>query len=129
MKKFVVTLLVGAFALSVFLGSAQARPAYPNMAKEYYKDSEAIVAKAQAADKCNLCHDAASKSKKDHNEYGKALKKLMPAEEFMKLKDPADKEKLAKKLGEALKATEAEKHSSGKTFGEVIKAGKLPGEK
>ena len=80
-------------------------------------------------DKCNLCHDAVSKSKKDHNEYGKALEKHMPAEEFMKLKDAADKEALVKKLGEALKATEADKHSSGKTFGEVIKAGKLPGEK
>ena len=129
MKKFVVTLLVGAFALTVCLGSVHARPAYPNMAGENYKDSEAIVAKTKAADKCNLCHDAASKSKKDHNEFGKALKVHMPADEFMKLKDPADKEKLAKKLGEALKATEADKHSSGKTFGEVIKAGKLPGEK
>ena len=129
MKKFVVTLLVGAFALTVFLGSAQARPAYPNMAKEHYKDNEAIVTKAQAADKCNLCHDPDSTSKKDHNQFGKALKKHMPAEEFMKLKDPADKDKLAKKLGEALKATEGEKHSSGKTIGEVIKAGKLPGDK
>jgi len=50
-------------------------------------------------------------------------------DEFMKLKDPADLAKLTKKVGEALKATEADKHSSGKTFGEVIKAGKLPGEK
>ena len=90
---------------------------------------EQLYAKAKAADKCNLCHDAASKSKKDHNEYGKALKNHMPAEEFMKLKGPDDKAALAKKLGEALKATEADKHSSGKTFGEVIKAGKLPGEK
>ncbi|MGI8978246.1 MAG: hypothetical protein ACR2FY_03370 [Pirellulaceae bacterium] len=129
MKKFVVTLLVGAFALSVFLGSAQARPPYAPIAGENYKDSEAIVAKTKAADKCNLCHDAASKSKKDHNEFGKALKKHMPADEFMKLKDPADKEKLAKALAEALKATGDDKHSSGKTFGEVIKAGKLPGEK
>lgn len=129
MKKFVVTLLVGAFALSVFLGSAQARPPYSPMVGEHYKASEAIVAKTKAADKCNLCHDAASKSKKDRNEYGMALSKHMPADAFMKLKDPADKEKLAKALGEALKATENDKHSSGKTFGEVIKAGKLPGEK
>ena len=129
MKKFVVTLMVGAFALLVCLGPAQARPPYAPITGDNYKDSEAIVAKAKAADKCNLCHDAASKSKKDHNEYGKALKNHMPAEEFMKLKGPDDKAALAKKLGEALKATEADKHSSGKTFGEVIKAGKLPGEK
>ena len=129
MKKFVVTLLVGAFALTVCLGSAQARPAYPPIIKDYYKDNKAIVEKAGATDKCNLCHDAASKMKKDHNEYGKAVKKHMPKDEFDKLKDPTMKDALVKKLGEALKATEAEKHSSGKTFGEVIKAGKLPGEK
>ena len=127
MKKFVVTLLVGAFALTVCLGSAQARPAYPNIIKEYYKDSKAIVEKAGATDKCTLCHDA--KNKKIRNEFGMALSKHMPTDEFMKLKDPADLAKLTKKVGEALKATEADKHSSGKTFGEVIKAGKLPGEK
>ena len=53
----------------------------------------------------------------------------MASHTSMKLKGPDDKVALAKKLGEALKATEADKHSSGKTFGEVIKAGKLPGEK
>ena len=127
MKKFVVTLLVGAFALTVCLGSAQARPAYPGIIGETYKDNEAIVTKSKAADKCTICHDA--KDKKIRNEFGKALSKHMPTAEFMKLKDPADKEKLAKKVGEALKETEADKHSSGKTFGEVIKAGKLPGEK
>ncbi|MGI8978247.1 MAG: hypothetical protein ACR2FY_03375 [Pirellulaceae bacterium] len=129
MKKFFMALLVGAFAWTVSLGSAQARPAYPGILGEYYKDYASIVTKTKAADKCNLCHDPAVKLKKAHNEYGKALKNHIPADEFMKLKDPADKEKLAKKLGEALKATEADKHSTGKTFGEVIKAGKLPGEK
>ena len=129
MKKFVVTLLVGVFAFAVCLSSAQARPAYPNMVKETYKDQEAIVTKVQAADKCNFCHDPDSKSKKDHNPYGKFFKKHMPTDEFMKLKDPADKEKLAKKVAEALKATEADKHANGKTFGEVIKSGKLPGDK
>lgn len=127
MKKFVVTLFVGAFAMSAFLGSAQARPPYAPIVGEHYKDSEAIAAKAKAADKCNLCHDAASKSKKDRNEYGKALAKHFGEDAFKKVKD--DKEALAKALNEALKATEADKHSSGKTFGEVIKAGKLPGEK
>ena len=131
MKKFVAMLLVGTFALTVCLVPAQARPAYPNMIGEHYKDNEAIVTKSKptTTDRCMLCHDPAKKSKKDHNEYGKALKKHMPADEFMKLKGPDDKVALAKKLGEALKATEADKHSSGKTFGEVIKAGKLPGEK
>ena len=127
MKKFVVTLFVGAFMLTVCLASVQARPAYPPLVGETYKDSEAVVAKTKAADKCNLCHDAASKSKKDRNEYGKALSKHMGEDAFKKVKD--DKDALTKAFGEALKATEADKHSSGKTFGEVIKAGKLPGDK
>src|SRR5689334_22395383 len=91
MKKFVVTLFVGALALSGVLSSAQARPPYAPIVGEHYKGNEAIAAKAKAADKCNLCHDAASKSKKDRNEYGKALSKHMPADEFMKLKDPSMK--------------------------------------
>jgi hypothetical protein len=125
MKKFVVTLLVGAFALTVCLGSAQARPAYPNIIKEYYKDNKAIVEKAGATDKCIICHDA--KDKKIRNEYGKAVNKNLKKEDFDKLK--GDAEGLKKKVGEALKAAESEKNSAGTTFGEIIKAGKLPGEK
>lgn len=128
MNRPVVIVLTGMIACAG-LGSAQARPAYPGILETHYKDSEAIVAKAKnLKEKCNLCH-VEGKPKKEHNEFGTALSKQMPKAQFMKLKDPADKEKLAKRLGEALKATEAEKHSSGKTFGEVIKAGKLPGEK
>ena len=126
MKKIVVTMFVGAFALVVCLGSAQGRPPYPGIFAEHYKDNVALITAAKEA-KCNVCHDAASKSKKDHNEYGKAVKKHMPTDEFMKLKGPDDKAALAKKLGEALKATEADKNAAGKTFGEVIKGGKLPG--
>lgn len=131
MKKFVVTLLVGAFALTACLGSAQGRPAYPNIMGEYYKDNEAIVTKSKPSttDRCMLCHDPESKSKKDHNVYGKSFKKHMPKDEFDKLKGLDQKADLAKKVGEALKAAEADKHSSGKTYGEVIKAGKLPSEK
>jgi hypothetical protein len=125
MKKFVVTLLVGAFALTVCLGSVQGRPPYAPILAETYKDNAAIVEKSKAADKCTICHDA--KDKKIRNEYGKAISKHFPGDEFKKIM--ADKEAVAKKFKEAVKATEADKHSSGKTFGEVIKAGKLPGEK
>lgn len=125
MKKFVVTLLVGAVALTVCLGSAQARPAYPGIIKEQFKDNKAIVAKADAADKCTICHDA--KDKKIRNEFGKAISKHFPGDEFKKIM--TDKDAVAKKFKEALKAVESEKHSSGKTFADVIKDGKLPGEK
>lgn len=126
MKKFVATLLVGAFALVVFLGSAQARPSYPAIFQDNYKDNEPLITAAKEA-KCNVCHDPNSKSKKDHNEYGKVFKKHMPTEEFMKLKSPDDKAKLADKVKAGLKAAEAEKNAAGKTYGDVIKSGKLPG--
>jgi hypothetical protein len=124
MKKFVVTLLVGAFALTACLGSLQARPKYPPIFMDYYKDNAGVSAAAKDA-KCNVCHDP--KDKKIRNEYGKAVNKHLTKADFDKLKDDADG--LKKKVGEALKAAESEKNSAGKTFGEVIKAGKLPGEK
>src|SRR5204863_3681563 len=78
MKKFVVTLLVGACALTVCLGSAQARPSYPGMIAEHYKDNKAIVEKSMSMkDKCFICHDSASTMKKDRNEFGVALSKHM----------------------------------------------------
>ena len=108
------------------------RPIY---ARQPYKDefdasyvkgnkNEAFVTAAAAA-KCNICHDPQSKSKQDHNEYGKGLKKHLTKADFMKLKD--NKPALTKKIQDALKAAETEKNAAGKTFGEIIKGGKLPG--
>ncbi len=121
MKKFVVTLLVGALAFSAYLGTAHARPKYPPIFMDYYKDNAGVSAAAKEA-KCNVCHDP--KDKKIRNEYGKAVNKNLKKEDFDKLKDNA--QGLSKKVGEALKAAEDEKNSEGKTFGEIIKSGKLP---
>ena len=77
---------------------------------------QAKLAKSVATAKCNVCHDAASKSKKDHNPYGMSLKKL-GLKKTEKNKD---------KIAEFLKKAEGEKNGSGKTYGELIKAGELP---
>jgi hypothetical protein len=74
------------------------------------------LSKAVTTAKCNVCHDAESKSKKDHNPYGMSLKKLG-------LKKT---EKNKEKIAEMLKKAEGEKNGSGKSYGELIKAGKLP---
>lgn len=74
------------------------------------------LAKSVEAAKCNVCHDAASTSKKDHNPYGQSLKKL-----GLK-KTEKDKTKIAKFLKDA----EAQKNGSGGTFGDRLKDGKLP---
>lgn len=110
---------------SVFLISrdSQARPPYPAMFMDEYMATPGVVAAAKGA-KCNVCHDAASKTKKDRNEYGKALNKHLTAGDFNALKGA--KPVLAGKVSAALKSAEQEKNSTGEKFGDIIKAGKLP---
>ena len=121
-KLVIAVVLASPFILS---GSSQARPPYPALFMEEYKANPNVIEAAKAA-KCNVCHDAAAgKTKKDRNEYGKALTKHVPtADEFKMLM--GNKPALAAKVSVALKATEAEKNAAGKTFGEIIRGGKLP---
>jgi cytochrome c2 len=85
-----------------------------NEAKD--KEFAAAVEKAN----CSICH-VGKKSKKNRNEYGKALAELLNRKT-----DAENKEKIQA----ALKKVE-EKHANPKddkspTFGELIRAGKLP---
>jgi hypothetical protein len=79
---------------------------------------------AAAAAKCNVCHKGVSK--KEHNEYGLALKKHVTKKEYETLK-AANPAAAAKYIQDGLDAGEKEKNAAGKTFGDVIKEGKLPG--
>ena len=94
--------------------------------KTKYVDGNAdkeFVAAAGAA-KCNVCHKGVSK--KEHNEYGLALKKHITKKEYEALK-AANPAAAAKYIQDGLNAGEKEKNAAGKTFGELIKEGKLPG--
>ena len=122
MKKFVVTLLVGAFALTACLGSLQARPKYPPLFMEYYKDNAGVSAAAKEA-KCNVCH--AGESKKVKNEYGKAVGKYLTKAKYNQIKE--DEAAAKKYILEGLQKAEGEKGSAGKSYGDLLKAGKLPG--
>jgi hypothetical protein len=120
-RLLLAVVLASLFSLS---RPSQARPLYPPLFIEEYKDNADVV-KAATEAKCNVCHDAAGKSKKDRNEYGKALTKHMPnAAEFKMLM--GNKPALKARVSAALKATEKEKNAAGKTFGDIIKTGKLP---
>lgn len=99
---------------------AHARPQYrAEFAKKYENLKELIDEK-----KCFVCHPKAD-DKKVNNDYGDALKKALGA------KNVKDK----KQLEEALVKIESEKSKMPKepggkemkTFGELIKEGKLPG--
>lgn len=91
---------------------AQARPGYLkafNTAYPSLKDA------AETA-KCGVCHFGEKKS--NRNDYGKAMGEALGAKD---IKD-------AKALEDALKKIETAKSGTeGKTFGDLIKDGKLPG--
>ncbi len=94
----------------------QARSKYLKQFVLSYKNLEKQAKKA----KCNVCHYG--KKKKNRNDYGETLRKI-----FAKNKKKKN-EKDAKIIKEVLKKAAKKKSSvKGKTFGDLIKEGKLPG--
>jgi hypothetical protein len=79
-------------------------------------------AKLVGETKCNVCH--LGKSKKDRNPYGVELSKLLD-----KKADKANKDKIQSVLAKVEKLPVNAKDKKSPTFGELIKAGKLPGGK
>jgi len=90
---------------------AQARPGY---LKSFNAAYPALKDAADTA-KCGICHFGEKKA--NRNDYGKAMHEALGAKD---VKDAAA-------LEAALKKIESTKNAAGKTFGELIKEGKLPG--
>jgi hypothetical protein len=117
-KKFGLAALLGTFSIIWGAGSpmkVEARPQYKEQFEKKYTGLAAEVVKV----KCGVCHPpGAEEKKKARNNYGQALGKVLNA------KNVTDKEAILK----ALITIEAQKSASeGKTFGDLIKAGTLPG--
>lgn len=125
--RLVVTPLAVLLVLGVLSSSAQAIPPFNKEFLKLYVEpaKDAPFAKEVDKVKCNVCHEGTAKKMK--NEYGIAIGKLLKKADFGpdKLKD--DPEGTSKAIAEALKKVEAEKAKDGVTFGDKIKAGKLPG--
>jgi hypothetical protein len=124
MKKVCVCL---ALAIAMLGGSFQSASALPPFNKEWmakYKDGNANGKFVEAVDtaKCNVCHEGMSKKMK--NEYGKAVGKYLTKAKYNEIKE--DESAAKKYILEGLQKAEAEKCSSGKTYGEMFKAGELP---
>jgi len=129
------------FALLVvvsLVGTAYALPPLPPYVAEHYKASPEYAKFAATfgamKTKCDTCHTkGADKKAKGHglNDFGKAVHDNFKHKEFLaadKAKDqPAEAVKAKKLVAEALTAAEALKNADGKAFGELIKAGTLPG--
>ncbi len=117
-KNSVRFLVVGTVVATMFVvtgSEALARPKYKDVANTQYPD----LAKKHGTDgklTCALCHP--DKDKKIRNNYGKAFGGKLEK------KNESDEAKIK----EALTKAEGEKSATeGKTFGDLIKAGDLPG--
>ncbi|GAB4142096.1 MAG: hypothetical protein Tsb009_12190 [Planctomycetaceae bacterium] len=106
----VLGIALAGFMLINSQDEAQARPKYLKGFTSKYSN---VADQAKKA-KCGVCHFG--RSKKNRNDYGKAL-----------MKNIKKNEKDAKAIDTALGKTEAAKNAKGVTFGSLIKAGKLPG--
>lgn len=110
-KRWGLAGLAFAFVLACMLsGKAKARPGYM---KAFIKKYPTVAAAAKKA-KCGTCHFG--KSKKNRNDYGKALGKHIGK------KNQKDKKAIDAALEKAAKEKKGDT-----TFGAVIKSGKLPG--
>jgi len=128
-----------AILLTISLGStALALPPLPRYVAQHYQASPEYAKFAATfgamTTKCDTCHTpGADKKAKGHglNDFGKAVHDNFKHKDFLaadKAKDnPGEAAKAKKLVDEALAAAEALKNADGKTFGELIKAGTLPG--
>ncbi|WP_254510106.1 hypothetical protein [Anatilimnocola floriformis] len=137
-------ILTAAFILTLISASAAfALPPIPDHVLEHYGPDAKITAtlKAQMG-KCGMCHiPGADKKAKGHglNDFGKAVhdnfkhKDYMAEVEKSKKEGAADADKAAAKakalqiLGDALTKASELKNADGKVFGDLIKAGTMPG--
>ena len=126
MKKVCVTVVLGLVAVAISMQSASALPPFNVEWKAKYIEGNTNTKFVEAANtaKCNVCHMGTSK--KDHNEYGKAVKKYLTKAKYTEIKEDAEAAK--KYIAEGLAKSEGEKNSAGKTWGEVIKGGGIPWE-
>ncbi len=127
--------------LMTFAITARALPPLPKYVEEHYASSPdyaKFVEKYKALDmehQCDACHrPGIDKKVKGHglNDFGQTVAKNFKHRDFNKAdklgKDNAEESAKAKKLiAEALTKAEAEKNAAGKTFGELLKAGQMPG--
>jgi hypothetical protein len=131
-----VCALVVATLVVVALGarSASALPPINVQWHEKYSALKDAVVKTygeESTAKCNVCH-IAGKGKKEKNAYGMAVGKFVTKAQITKIKEDAgdDSDKAAeetkKYILEGLAKVEGEKAADGQSYGDAIKAGKLP---
>ncbi len=131
MKKFVVglTMIVAMLVVGLSAQQAHAVATFSKFFKEKYVDPGDNAALASLYDaqksKCDVCHYG--KTKKNRNDYGQALSELLDKDNYKLSRVKAEPDLVDMELKEAFEKVEKMKSTGGQTFGELIKAGKLPG--
>jgi hypothetical protein len=116
MRKAVLVLFCFCLVFAISARRASAVKEFFDEFKAKYTKDNAELAKLVDTTKCNVCHQGTSK--KVRNDYGKAL------DTMLEKTDKMNKDKIQK----ALDSVYAEKvPGKEETFGDRIKAGKLPG--
>ncbi len=125
-------LLLSFCLVSFYTPSVQAIPPFQKVFKKYYGEGQytdkekgpEFAAKVKEA-KCFVCHDPKEpKKKKKRNRYGEELAKLLD-----KKKDKKNTEKIVEVLKTVAAIHTDPKDEASPTYGDLIKAGKLPGGK
>jgi hypothetical protein len=127
MKKVSVLVVLTLLVVAVVSHRASALPPINAQWQEKYSALKDEVVKQlgdKDSDKCNVCH-VAGMGKKEKNAYGVAVGKFVTKAKYNEIKENADAAKAY--ILEGLGKAEAEKNAAGKTYGEIIKSGKLPG--
>ncbi|HUE72235.1 MAG TPA: hypothetical protein VMP01_15230 [Pirellulaceae bacterium] len=125
---------LSAAAVLALSAAAYALPPIPGYVKNSVEESadhkEFAKTFSELKTKCDLCHKPmADKKAKGHglNDYGEAMHKHLKHKEFMALHNEKKSAEAMKLFKDAWEKAAAEKNADGQTFGELIKAGKLPG--
>ena len=120
-------LLVIPLAIAVGISIAPSANALPDFKKEFQKkyinDGSDELKAAFKKSSCNTCH-IKGKKKTEVNNYGAEIAKLVEGSAKKRLK--TEKEEVLKEFKKALDEVAKKKNDDDETYGDRLKAGKLP---
>lgn len=126
--------IAACFAVLALSTSAFALPPIPNYLKESLADKPEYKGYLEAVnankDKCASCHKpGVKKTEKGHglNDFGQAFHKHLDDKAFMAAHKAKNAEEALRLFNEAWGKTIEVKNGDSKSYGDVIKAGQLPG--
>ncbi len=127
MTRVLTLAVVFGIALSWTASPALATKQFGEQFKETYsKNENKDFVKLVEEAKCNVCH-IDGENKKKRNEFGEAMATLLKKGDFPPDRFKKEPAKCKEEIETAFKKAESMPAKDKQTFGEKIKAGKLPG--